>query len=243
MSSFAPENATAGRPGRASVPPAPRLATAPRRRISAGRVGLAAGLVALCGLVVTVAFGQAGHRKAVLAVARPVAAGTTITDADMRVVRVSAQGLSLLPASERAAVVGRIAAVDLAPGTTLSASEVTGTAIPGAGQALVGVLLKPGQLPGRPLVPGDRVQLVTNASSAGSTTAASSSSDGSSSDGGAGSAAGTTRTAAVVDVTPVAAAADGSRVIDLQVSAADAPTVEADAAAGRLGVVLLPRAG
>src|SRR5438105_14726346 len=59
------------------------------------------------------------HRASVLALARPVAAGQVIHDSDVREVRVSADGLDTIASTDRASVVGHVAAVPLAAGNLL----------------------------------------------------------------------------------------------------------------------------
>jgi hypothetical protein len=120
-----------------------------------------AALVALGGLAAAGLVAQAGDRVDVLAVARTVPVGQTIAAADVTVARVPADpALAPVPAAQRDRVVGRVAAVDLRPGTLLTAGEVTDTAVPGAGEQLVGVAARPGQLPARGLRPGDQVLAV-----------------------------------------------------------------------------------
>jgi len=225
--------------GGAAIPPfaAPRLATPPKRRTPVGRLAFGLILVLLCAGVLTVMFTRAQHRSAVLAVARPVAAGEAISDADLRVAHVSEDGLTTIPAAQLGRVVGQIAAVDLRPGMNLTPDVLHGSAIPAAGYMVAGVLFKPGQLPGRALRAGDQVELVTTASgqpSASSANTASSSSPG---------ATATTRRAQVVTATPVSGTADGSVVVDLLLAEADGPSVASDGAAGHLALLLLPRAG
>src|SRR4051794_32980361 len=116
------------------------------------------------------------HRVAVLAVARPVGAGDVIHDADLRVARGSTSGFATVAADDRGTVVGRIAAVSLAPGSLLVRSDLGSSSSLQSGQAVVGVALKSGQLPGI-LRPGDRVLIVdtgpgtTDASGAAATSA------------------------------------------------------------------------
>ena len=172
----------------------------------------------------------AGQRVAVVAVVRDVPVGTVITAADLGQARVAADpALDPLPASQQDSLVGEYAAVDLRAGTLLTASQVTTTPVPAAGQSLVGVALHPGQLPARPLQPGDRVALVvtpgTGASAGTDTTAAVGSSD---------------RVAVVSETGPTAQ--DGTVVVDLLLPADQAASVAVDASAGHLSLVLLPRA-
>src|SRR5205814_8703721 len=78
-------------------------------------------------------------RTAVLAVARPVAAGQVIRDSDLRVVRVSADGIDTISEGDRSSVVGHVAAVPLVPGGLLIRSEMGAAASLTAGKAVVGL--------------------------------------------------------------------------------------------------------
>lgn len=89
-----------------------------------------------------------GERTAVLAVARPVAAGQVIEAADLRQVSVAAdEELGLVPAAEAGQVVGRTAAVPLAVGVLVTRSLLGAAAFPPAGKVVASVALKPGQYP------------------------------------------------------------------------------------------------
>src|SRR5581483_10050264 len=86
------------------TPTAPGLDRAPAHR-NQSRVAMGAFLIVAFSLAFAVSFSRAGDRQAVLAVARPVAAGQVITAADVTEVRISADpGLHPVPA--RQAVVG-----------------------------------------------------------------------------------------------------------------------------------------
>jgi hypothetical protein len=171
----------------------------------------------------------AGHRLPVLALARPVPAGEPISTADLAVAHVAADpALHPIPASEEGTVTGRLAAVDLRPGTLLTRDELSTVGIPAAGQALIGVSLKPGQLPARQLARGDRVLAVqTVGQTPGQDPAGV-------------KAAGAGLPAVVGEVG--AAASDGTAVVDLVVNQGDGPGLAQAASAGRLYLVLLPRA-
>jgi hypothetical protein len=167
------------------------------------------------------------HRVAVLALARPVSAGEVIHDADLRVDRVSASGLATIPVADRVSVVGHVAAVSLAPGSLLVRSELGSSSTLQAGQAVVGVALKAGQLPGV-LRPGDRVLVVDT----GTATASSSSSS-------ATPGAPVTGTVAAVSEPPDS---PGVTVVSLTVDAADAPAIATSASAGHVSLVLVSSA-
>jgi hypothetical protein len=111
---------------------------------------VAAGVLLVVATVVT--FWQVDLRRhaqdSFLAVARPVAAGQVIAEADLSVVRVAnSSDLQLLPAGQRSQVVGRSAAVPLAAGSLLTAGQLGETAWPPAGQAVIAVPVKPGRAP------------------------------------------------------------------------------------------------
>jgi hypothetical protein len=104
---------------------------------------------------------------AFLATARPIAAGQTITDADMTVVRVSnASGLALLSASARDQVVGRTATAPIPAGTLVTSAQVGPAAWPPSGQAVIAVAVKPGHAPAN-LAPGTTVVVLVVPANAG----------------------------------------------------------------------------
>lgn len=145
------------RSGRATRGPRPG-----RGRSGAGRVRVAAGtLLAVVTVALVLAEGwvRAGNREPVLALGRPVAAGQVITRSDLRVVRVSAAGpVALVPASRLAQVAGRAAAAGLPAGSLLAAGDIAAPSA-GRGQALLGVVLRPGRYPPG-LSPGQRVAVL-----------------------------------------------------------------------------------
>lgn len=228
-----PSKGAADRPGARPMRPAPLLAP-PRRRRRPALIAVGLVLAATGGAVAATTVLAAGHRVAVVAVARDVPAGTRITAADLGVARVAADpALRPVPEERRLGLLGQVAAVDLRPGTLLTADMVTSTAIPGAGQAVVGVALKAGQLPARPLMPGDRVLVVTTSGPSTPTSAASAPAS----------------TSALPPGTQAVVAgsgrsnSDGSAVVDLLLAHQEAGEVAGLSSSGRLVLVLLPRAG
>ncbi|EXG80716.1 SAF domain-containing protein [Cryptosporangium arvum] len=202
--------------------PAPRVVG--QRRVRTGHLGLAVALVAIGGLLAAFAFYAATRTGDFLAVARPVAAGATITEADLAVVQVnSAAGLTPLAASQRGSVVGKRAKVSLVPGTLLTADQLTDTELVGPGQQQVGVGLKPEQMPASQLRPGDKVRLVALAAPNSSSTEESSSPE--------------VFTATVVGASPRRENQERT-VVYVAVSESDAARVVELAGAERLGVVL-----
>ena len=196
----------------------------------------AAGLILIAGggVVAASAALSAGEKHQVLLLIRPVSAGRTLTAGDVRTERIAADpGVDTVPADALNSIVGQRTRVDLLPGSLLTRSALGGPGVPAAGQVLLGVSLKPGQLPGRPLTRGDRAELVTTQPAAATADAD------------------RVRTASRPAADPVVVtvdaaqppAADGSVVVDL-VLPADATTAAAQSAAdGRLVLVLLPRDG
>ena len=148
-----------GRAAGPSAPPVPRLPQVQRRR----RLGLA-GLA----VVLTVGFGalsgalvlRSGDREAVVTVVNPVPAGAQIERGDLGVVDIAVDGLPTVPASRLPSLVGQFAVVPLISGTVLSPVALAEEALPGAGQAVVGLQLGGGQLPSDGLRSGDVLRVV-----------------------------------------------------------------------------------
>jgi hypothetical protein len=112
---------------------------------------------------------NAGGREPVLALRHDVAAGQTIEDDDLQVVRVAADpGIDPIASSARDEVVGRPAAADLLAGTLLVPSAVGNPSGLEAGQAVIAVPVSPEELPAD-LEGGDRVVLLRSATTTGST--------------------------------------------------------------------------
>lgn len=211
------------------------VASRPRRRPVLWIAGGA--LVVIGGLLAALMVGRAGDRVEVVAVARTVPVGQTIGEADVTVARVAADpALTPIPAARRGEVVGRTAAVELRAGTLLTDAQVTDAAVPGAGEQLVGVAARPGQLPARGLRPGDRVLMVpvpgdqarggVDAGGAGAT---------------GGQPVGESVAARVAQVGPVDA--DGTVTVDVVVEQELGPRVAALASTGRVALVLQPGGG
>jgi hypothetical protein len=163
-----------------------------------------------------------GRTSSVIAIARPVAWGETLSAADLVEARISADpALTPLPYTDRDQVIGRTAAADLLPGTLLTRDAITEQRLPPPGRQLVGIGLASVQLPVTPLRPGDDVLLVPlSTEGQGATTAP----------------------PATVQATVVRAGergTDGLRVVDVLVDAADGPDVAARAAAGLIAIVVV----
>jgi len=109
---------------------------------------------------------NAGDRKPVLALAHRVAVGQVISSDDLTTVRISTDpGLKPVSADKRDEIVGKTAAVELAPGSLLTQSQVGAGSGLQAGQAIVSVTMPGAQLPVGDLRPGNQVLLVRTATS------------------------------------------------------------------------------
>jgi SAF domain len=151
----------------AAVPPSrgprtPGPAPAVRRQ---RRLPLAAGavvLIAVAGLGGGALVLNAGKTHPVVAITTTVTRGEVIQRDDLRVVDVAGdQTLQTVDGDQLDAIVGKRAATDLPAGTLLPRGATTSELIPHQGRTLVGLQLKPSQLPATTLQTGDTVRLVT----------------------------------------------------------------------------------
>ena len=142
-------------PSRAGIEPARR-----RQRSLPAAVGAAVCMVAA--VVGFVGLQLAGsHRQAVLAIARPVPAGATLTAGDLRVAEVVPDpALHPVPLAGEGSVVGRAAKSDLTPGSLLTEASLGEPSPLAAGEALVGIDVASAAAPVDAIVVGDRVQVI-----------------------------------------------------------------------------------
>lgn len=201
----------------------------PSRSVNVGRVAVAVMLILGLSLAFMLLYMSAGDRRAVLAVARPVAAGAVITAADLTEARVSVDpALRPIPASRRSEAVGRPASVDLVPGTLLTRGHIAAGPVVASGRSVVGLALKAGQFPAG-VRAGDRVLLVRP---------------------GAAPSAGTpSAQGAVLQVRGEVLAVDtanpptGGTVVSVTVDAVDAPGLAVAASSGQVSLVVEGRGG
>lgn len=131
-------------------------------------LGIAALLAALAGYGNYVLITTQDERVDVLVLIHDVGWGHPINDADLGVAKaVPAQPLASIPVSDRDRVIGQFARSTLSSGTVLTPGQLTEQPVPGPGERLVGLPVKPGHLPSRGLTAGDLVQVVPVAGSAG----------------------------------------------------------------------------
>jgi hypothetical protein len=113
-----------------------------------GRVAAGALVVALSMLVALIAFRTAGHRVAVLVIARDVPAGAQLNDRDLSVVDVSADGaLQTVSANARGLAVGEYAKVRLLRGSLLVDSALQPGPLVDPNAAVLAIQVAPGALP------------------------------------------------------------------------------------------------
>jgi hypothetical protein len=156
-----PSTLPSSRRARAASPSSgPLRVAAPRQTRRPTLVALGLVLVLAGGMVGALLYLRATQHTQVLAVARPVAVGHAINDADLTALSLSVDlRIRPFPASARSQVVGQVATVNLVPGTLLLRRMVTPRSVLQPGEGLVGLALKAGQVPEQ-LAPGDLVQVV-----------------------------------------------------------------------------------
>lgn len=123
----------------------------------------AVGVLVAClgGLGAGTAWHQATSASSVVVVAQSIARGDEITRADLAVVTIgSAPGVSTVPASQLASLVGKHALIDLKAGALVPAGCV-GEPVMAAGTAQLGLKLSAGRLPTRSIPSGTPVQLIS----------------------------------------------------------------------------------
>ena len=140
-------------PGRAERLPRPGR---PRRP---GLLALGLLLVVGSATVTGGLLARSGATVPVLTLARPVAAGQRLAATDLGVARLGGSGLHAVRDTERNRVVGMTAVASLPAGTLLTGPMVTARPVPGPGEALVGLELKAGALPGAEVAAGRHVSV------------------------------------------------------------------------------------
>lgn len=214
-----------------SVPSSKRLA----RQRRPGTIAAAAMLLLLAVATNVYLFRSSGDRVSVVRVARDVAVGHKITQADLDRARVAVEpGVAVVPGHQLEQVVGRRAAVGLRKGSLLAASQLATQQSPPAGRALVAVPMKSGAMPPG-LAPGWRVRVVFTFGNQGQEPVT-------------GAPQNRTRTTALRDVAAVVddvagPDAEGATTVSLVVPDADSSAVARQAAAGMVVLVVTERRG
>ena len=130
-----------------------------RRNLSGAALGVL--LVAVCTFGIAAWASSVGNRVQVLVVAKEVPAGSVVQASDLTAAGLAAdRQVSAIPASAESGWVGKVARVELVPGSLLERSELgSGPAIP-AGSSVVGLHLKDGTFPAE-IAPGAAVEIVS----------------------------------------------------------------------------------
>ncbi|MFJ6214191.1 SAF domain-containing protein [Streptomyces sp. NPDC092296] len=214
-----------GAPDRPGAVVPPRALRGRRRRPAV--LALSVALIAAGGLGGAALYNATGERIAVLALARDVPAGQTITSADLAIARIAGDpALHPLDGADLDRAVGMRATNDLKRGSLLTKDDVTDQPVVQPGQQIVGIAAKHSQLPATALLPGRQVIVVAT---------------GGSGDGDAGTPVRPETLTATV-VTIGSADSDGSTVVDVAVDAATGPRLAEIVAGGKFLVILAPAA-
>ncbi|MDH6115648.1 hypothetical protein P3T36_007265 [Kitasatospora sp. MAP12-15] len=184
-------------------------------------------LIAVGSLAGAYQYVATGQRIGVLAVARDVPAGATITADDLVEARIASDPLlKPVPSQDLAKVIGKRAVTSLPAGTLLSEQAVTSSPLMTSGQQLASIALAPAQFPATPFTPGQRLQLVHTPKDGSTGTA---------------QAPEAPMAAGVVRVGKPDNA--GDIVVDVAVTAMDGPTLARWAARGEVAFLQLPAGG
>ena len=223
-----PRGATTRRPGQtprtrpAAPSPAPITPEPVRMPGRRNPKWIALGIVALClgGLLSYVIYSRVATETTVVAVANTVYRGELIDRDDLTTITLQGSALAqAVPARELDNLVGKRAAFDLAEGSVVVSSAVTAEAVPAVGRAVVGLKLAMGRVPTSLLVPSSELRLVALPPEAG----------------GSDKLTGDAFVARVIDQAP---GADGATILlNVDVAAAQAPTIALLAAQDRIAVV------
>ncbi|MFE7758387.1 SAF domain-containing protein [Streptomyces sp. NPDC057429] len=217
--------------GRPQPVAAPRMVKQRRRR--PGLIALSVALIAVGGLSGAVLYSASGQRTPVLVVTRDVPVGTKLTKADLAEASVAlAPAVKSVKASKAAGLLGQRAAVDLRAGSLLTPAQVTDKSLVGPGQQLVGVSLKPSQIPATRLSPGQKVLVVSTPDADAMETAKES-----------GLEAKPQTVAASVVAVGSPAVGTGNVVVDVAVPVKDGPALAARVATGNVAVIVDARGG
>jgi len=202
---------TTGQPAASSV----AHPAAPRRRGRSRRTALGGALIVVGAIAGFAVYDAGGNWEPVIAIARAVPFGQQVTTADLLQIALPADsGLAVVDWSQASEIVGLAATTDLFPGQLLTRDAVTAQRPPRAGQAVVGIGVKRGQLPATALAARDVVLVIDAALTAG------------------GGVQGSVLRSTEAD-------SAGMRTVDLLVAATDAPAVARLSKSGNAVLVLV----
>ncbi len=196
-------------------------------------------------------YASADRHVSVLVVTRTIEQGQQISDGDLSAANVDVSGgATPIPVSDASQLSGERAAVTIPAGSLLIGNDLTNSPSIPAGDAVVGLALKAGELPAAGVEPGDQVMIVQTAQAGtalggtAGTGVTGQSSDGSE-PGSEGSGVPTgvlVPQADVFDVQspPADASSDILQLVSVEVSSTVAAAVTTAANADQLSLVLLP---
>lgn len=198
-----------------------RVAPAPKLRRRPALIAASVAAICLGGLLAAFAWTSTSNTQSVLAMRVAVERGAVIGPEDVMTVQVSTDpALRPVPAAQASTVVGQRAAMDIAAGTLVTLEQVSDAVLPAAGMSIVGVGLPASQMPGEPLLVGDRVRVVATPGQSGEVTA------------------GEQVTIAATVVGVRVNNENGQNVVSVQVPEQDAAELAARAATGNVALVL-----
>lgn len=200
-----------------------RTAPVPSRRrpaqLLAGLVLAAVGALAAWWIV-----NDTAQRVPVLVIARPVAVGQVIADADVAISHVAVdRTVAVVPAARRADVVGQVARTELVAGAVLAPDQIGPVGPPTPGQVLVVIAVPASRMPATGLAPGTSILVVSTPTVDADAAAAKPPA----------SIAATVIRVGTPDL-------NGLTPVDVAVPAGDGPALAARAATGRIAVVVRP---
>ncbi len=215
--------APGGGPARA---PSSTLAP-PRRQRRNGRLALAGALVALFAVGTPAAWVYFSQTESVVGLSAAVRYGEQITATDLVEMSVPTDGgINALGWAQRDSVIGQVATTDLQAGQLLPTGATAPEVKPAEGSSIVAVGVKAAFLPAAELVTGDAVRIVAVQTTPGTTVA---------------DPKGLPSSIAATVFSISGQAADGTTVVAVTVSDADADAVARLSAVGQAALVLLPR--
>ena len=106
-------------------------------------------------------YASADHEQPVLIVTQTIEQGQRIMAGDLGQASAAISGgVVPIPVADAAELSGRRAAVTIPPGSLLTLADTTATQPISSGDAVVGMALKPGQLPAAGVEPGEQVMII-----------------------------------------------------------------------------------
>jgi hypothetical protein len=181
----------------------------------------AAALILVGGLLNVFLFASAGHPDEVFAVSHSIPRGTTLTAGDLTSLALaSGQSSPAISTTSPSEVIGKVTTVDLPKGSLITPSTIAAEQQIPDGRALVGLSLKPSQLPAEPLAAGSHIEIVPIATVAGGDTSVN-----------------TSTVSGVVSDTIVDQQSD-TTIVDVYVSQTVAADLTSRAAAGSVAIYL-----